>query len=89
MLVIDGVQIILNGSHERRVRQEIVEKYGFQKIKAVVEGGEERYHSVWEGLRILKQAQQKDGCVFIHDGARPFLTEEILERALEAFPAEP
>ena len=29
MLVIDGVQIILNGSHERRVRQEIVEKIRF------------------------------------------------------------
>ncbi len=79
--LIDDVILVTGKGQIPYCRQEIVEKYGFQKIKAVVEGGEERYHSVWEGLRILKQAQQKDGCVFIHDGARPFLTEEILERA--------
>ena len=42
-----------------------------------MQGGKERYHSVWNGL----QKVQHDGYVFIHDGARPFINEEILERA--------
>ena len=57
---------------------EIVEKYHFTKIGAIVQGGAERYHSVWNGLQKVEE-----GFVFIHDGARPFVNEEIICRAYE------
>ena len=57
-------------------REEIVSKYQFHKVKKIVQGGHERYHSVWNGLQ-----EVEEGYVFIHDGARPFVSEEILERA--------
>ena len=57
-------------------RQNIVEKYKFDKVTHIVAGGKERYHSVYEGLKAAKADY-----IFIHDGARPFVTEEILERA--------
>lgn len=60
-------------------KKEIVEAYGFRKVTKVVAGGAERYHSVYSGLC----AARTEGCVLIHDGARPFLTEEILKRAQE------
>lgn len=60
-------------------RERIVEKYGFSKVKEIIPGGAERYDSVYEGL---KRCQDCD-YVFIHDGARPFVTEEILKRAWE------
>ena len=59
-------------------QKEIVEKYGFQKISYIIEGGAERYHSVYCGLKAIKGADY----VLIHDGARPFITEEILERGM-------
>lgn len=59
-------------------KTEIVEKYGFSKVIRVVPGGKERYDSVYQGLL----ACEKPDFVFIHDGARPFVTEEILERGL-------
>ena len=59
-------------------QKEIVEKYGFQKISHIIEGGAERYHSVYCGLKAIKGADY----VLIHDGARPFITEEILERGM-------
>ena len=40
-------------------------------------GGQERQDSVYEGLQKVKEDY-----VFIHDGARPFITEEILERGM-------
>lgn len=58
-------------------KEEIVKKYAFQKVTKVVAGGVERYHSVYRGLC----AARAEGCVLIHDGARPFLSEEILIRA--------
>lgn len=63
------------------VRKEIAEKYHFQKIRAIVEGGKERYDSVRLGLHA---ADENTEYVMIHDGARPFVTEEIMHRALDA-----
>ncbi len=62
-------------------RREVVEKYHFKKIRAIVEGGKERYHSVWEALKLLEQKKDKEQYVFIHDGVRPFIDGEILVRA--------
>lgn len=60
-------------------REEIVEKYDLSKVTAIVAGGKERSHSVWNGLLACK----KEGYVFIHDGARPFVTADIIERAYQ------
>ena len=61
-------------------KEEIVEKYGFTKVSAVVSGGKERYDSVYEGLRACKDTEY----VLIHDGARPFIDHGIIERGLMA-----
>ncbi len=76
--IIDEIVLVVGENQEDYCRQEIVDQYGFQKVKTIVQGGAERYHSVWNGLQ-----QVEDGYVFIHDGARPFVTEEILTRAYE------
>lgn len=60
-------------------QEEIVERYGFQKVECIVAGGRERYHSVYAGLQAAKGADY----VLIHDGARPFVTKEIIARTLE------
>lgn len=77
---IDEMILVVGQGEVEYCRREIVEKYHFTKVKTIVEGGRERYHSVANGLKEL----QGDGYVFIHDGARPFLTEPILLRAYEA-----
>jgi len=64
--------------------KEIVEKYGFAKVTKIVAGGKERYHSVYAGLKAIDSCEY----VFIHDGARPFITEQILERAYESVKKE-
>jgi len=57
-------------------KQEIIEAYGFSKVKAVIAGGRERYDSVYAGLCACEDSDY----VFIHDGARPFLTEDMIRR---------
>lgn len=76
-----GVQevILVTGKEEMEYCQgQIVEAYGFRKVTKVIAGGAERYHSVFRGL----QAVEKCDYVFIHDGARPFVDETMLQRAL-------
>lgn len=66
------------------VRREIIEKYGFTKVSAVVPGGPERCWSVENAMALIRERGNREGYVFIHDSARPFLTEEILRRTYEA-----
>lgn len=61
-------------------RREIVEKYGYSKVKAVVEGGRERQDSVLCGLHVLSEEIQ---WVVIHDGVRPLLSPAVLTLALD------
>ena len=58
--------------------EEIVQKYGLSKVKTITEGGENRYDSVYNGLKACADTE----FVMIHDGARPFITDEILSRGL-------
>lgn len=85
--LIDSMLLVTGAAEIPYVQQEIVEKYHFSKVRAVVEGGAERYASVWKGLQALENEmteEEKDGYVFIHDGVRPFVHEEILSRAFDA-----
>ncbi len=59
-------------------RKEIVETYGFKKVRQVVEGGKERYDSVYQALLHSADADY----VLIHDGARPFITVELIEKMI-------
>lgn len=61
-------------------KQEIIEAYGFSKVKAVIPGGKERYDSVYAGLCACEDSDY----VFIHDGARPFLLNDMIKRGKEA-----
>lgn len=74
----DEVLLVVGDGEEDYCRKEIVERYGFKKINKIIPGGKERYHSVWNGIKEIGEC----GYLFIHDGARPFLDEASLERAL-------
>ena len=79
--LIDDIVLVVGEGQEAFVCTEIIEKYRFSKVCAVVCGGKERYDSVWQGLKALPEP---DGYVFIHDGARPFINEEMLQRGCAA-----
>ena len=74
--LISEIVLVTGAEQVGYVQHEIVDKFGFKKVRSVVPGGKERYDSVYEGLK----AVESRGAVFIHDGARPFISEEILER---------
>lgn len=76
---IDEIVIVTNEEYIGYVRAEIAERLRFHKVAAVVAGGAERYDSVWNGLMAAHDCDY----ILIHDGARPFVTEDIIERTVE------
>ena len=87
--VVNDIVLVCGESDREYCASEIVEKYGFSKVKCVAAGGEERYDSVYNGLKALRcvwEGDKSEPCdiVFIHDGARPFINEDLIIRSLEA-----
>lgn len=76
---VDQIVLVTGLGEIEFCRKEIAERYGFQKVTAITEGGRERYHSVYEGLKAA------EGCelVLIHDGARPCVTGAVIAAAME------
>lgn len=79
---IDEIILVCGKGEIEQCRSNIVEPYGFTKVTDIVEGGKERYHSVHEGLKAITDCTY----VLIHDGARPFVDEDILNRVLDELP---
>lgn len=77
---IDEIILVTGREEIEYCRKEIVEANQITKVKRIVSGGAERYHSVYEGLKAAEDCAN----IYIHDGARPFVTQEILERLQDA-----
>lgn len=76
--LIDEIILVVGENQKEYCEKEIVSKYEITKVKKIVQGGAERYHSVWNGLQEIE-----DGYVLIHDGARPFVNEEMVQRVYD------
>ena len=61
-------------------RKEIVERFGFTKVDKIVPGGRRRQDSVRLGLQAT---EGKYDVVLIHDGVRPLIEKELIERVIE------
>lgn len=77
---IDDIIIVTGKESIEFCKKEIVDVYGFPKVSKIIEGGKERYDSVYNGLCACENTDY----VFIHDGARPFVTEDIIKRTKDA-----
>ncbi len=58
---------------------EIVSKYGLRKVRGIIGGGAERQDSVENGFKSLSQGVD---IVVVHDGVRPFISTELIERVI-------
>lgn len=74
--IVDEIILVTAENEITYCKEEIVDKYAITKVSRIVAGGKERYHSVYNGLKACKDAE----VVLIHDGARPFVDEAIIER---------
>ncbi len=85
--IIDDCILVTGRPDLDYVRTEIVKKYGFNKVTAVISGGGERYDSVSNAMKYIAAEDlpvfREDGYIFIHDGARPLLSGEILQNTYE------
>lgn len=74
-----GIVLVVN-SQDRQEMENLIQQYQLNKIVAIVDGGEERQHSVYAGLKALPE----EIIVLVHDGARPFVKKTDIHRLVES-----
>jgi len=68
--------ILVGGKENLAAFKKIISKYKIKKVVKVIEGGATRRDSVSNGLKVLDADTE---IVMIHDGARPFITIELVQ----------
>jgi len=76
---IDSIVLVLH-KDTMDMGRKLVSRSGWSKIDAICEGGELRQDSVRSGLNAINVCDW----VLVHDGARPFLTGNLIEDGIQA-----
>ncbi len=76
-----GIILVLPRAQQEYWR-ELCREHGFQAAYTIADGGETRFHSVRNGLSLIPDSEQ--GVVGVHDGVRPFVSTEVIDRCYEA-----
>lgn len=76
---IDGIVLVCRKMDQRKYAQ-LCADWGIEKVVSIVEGGATREHSVLNGILACGK---EVGYVAIHDAARPFVTKQVITRAVE------
>jgi 2-C-methyl-D-erythritol 4-phosphate cytidylyltransferase len=75
---VDRIVIVLS-EYNIEAGKRLMAEYGWKKVTDICIGGKERFESVSNGLKLLKDC----GWVVIHDGARPLVTGQMIQKGLE------
>lgn len=74
---IDAIEVVCHKSW-RHYLDEMIEKYGYKKVKWIAEGGETFQDSVINGVNYLRDKIDRNDYVLIQYGAAPFTSEKIV-----------
>jgi len=77
--LIDEIILVVGKDEIALVKQDVIEKYNFKKVVSIIEGGNQRQDSVYNGLSAINN---ECDIVLVHDGARPFVTDNIIEEGI-------
>ena len=75
---VDEIILVTAQDDIEYVKNNIILPHKIDKVTKIVAGGQERYLSVYQGLLAAKDCDY----ILIHDGARPFLTLEMIEDSI-------
>ncbi|MBZ0167025.1 MAG: 2-C-methyl-D-erythritol 4-phosphate cytidylyltransferase [Candidatus Omnitrophica bacterium] len=75
---VDGVVLVVHPDHAPEYRR-VVEEAGITKVKEYITGGSRRSESVGNGLTYV---DANCGIIVVHDGARPLIKPELIDKAV-------
>jgi 2-C-methyl-D-erythritol 4-phosphate cytidylyltransferase len=78
LALVDDITLVINRRYEQ-LYYDIVDTYGFYKVRRLVPGGATRQASSWAGLAAMEPCD----IVVVQDGVRPFTSARVIMEAIE------
>ena len=78
--LIDGIILVIHPQYND-LTYKIIKNNGYKKVLKIIDGGEERKDSSYIGVNSVDETEAN---VLIHDCARPFVSQDIIKRCVEA-----
>ena len=80
--LVDAIYLVVNADYLSEITQ-ATEYLGISKLAGACAGGETAQDSIYNGLKYLEEHEEPDTIVLIHDGVRPYVTEETITANIE------
>lgn len=77
MELVDKIIVVAQAEEIGYCEREVIKKYNYKKVSRIIAGGAKRQDSIWAGLKALNSDTDY---VAVHDGARPFVTPDLIAR---------
>ncbi len=74
--------IVVAGDEMMESMNAMIRSEHLQKVRRIILGGEKRQDSVWNGLQAMKESHCE--IVLVHDGVRPFVTDEMIRNVIKS-----
>ena len=79
---IDKIYISIVSTHYEYMK-ELVKYYHLTKVAGIIEGGTTGQDSIYKALKLAQNENSGDSLVLIHDGVRPNITQEVINKNIE------
>ena len=79
---IDKIYIAIVPTHLKYMH-ELVEYYHLSKVAGIIEGGNSGQESIYKILKLAQKENSEESLVLIHDGVRPNITQEVINKNIE------
>lgn len=80
---IDMIVLVSVSSHIEYCK-ELINSYGLNKVQKIIPGGETGQKSIYQGLNCLRSICSSEDIVLIHDGVRPIINDDLINRNIES-----
>lgn len=78
---IDQIIVVTSEEYQKLATKDVIETHKFKKVAKIVGGGRSRRESVYNALKALPSSTKT---VAIHDGVRPLVEPEDIDKVIEA-----
>ncbi len=78
---VDDIIVVVPETEIAELKEKIVSGDPLNKISQIITGGRERYHSVYEGIKVIPDSTDY---IAVHDGVRPLITIEKISQVILA-----
>ncbi|MBN2413147.1 2-C-methyl-D-erythritol 4-phosphate cytidylyltransferase [candidate division KSB1 bacterium] len=78
---VDDIIVVVPEIEIAELKDKIFDDNHLNKVTQIISGGQERYHSVYEGIKVIPNSTEY---IAVHDGVRPLITSEKISQVVQA-----